>query len=386
MKMVKLGDICEIRVGRTPARADASLWGSGTPWLSIADMAQGSQITHTKEQITPLASARGKLIPTGTVLLSFKLSIGKVAINQIPLFTNEAIAALSILDSKQLTSSYLLRALEAMDLSSHSNRAAMGATLNKATLYEIQIPLPPLMEQRRIAAILDRADAIRAQRCTVLAELSDLAAALFRHLFGDPSTALKTTTLGDVTSFSTGRSIVAADEADSSEYRVLKISAVTTGVFRANESKPLPPDYTPPPEHVVHRGDLLMSRANTTELVGATALVDVGDHNLALPDKIWRFDWNSTESVPEFYHQLLRDPAMRHRMSQLSSDTGGSMKNISKSKLSLMPIPLVPTDGQQGFPPQVTALNAQPTRVEAALAYDNELFESLQSRAFKGEL
>src|SRR5699024_8299180 len=93
------------------------------------------------------------------------------------------------------------------------------------------------------------------------------------------------------------------------EFRVLKISAVTTGAFKAWESKPLPAKYQPPPSHLVRQGDLLMSRANTTELVGAVAYVHDTPSNLALPDKIWRFDWREPESVPLFYHALFQTAA-----------------------------------------------------------------------------
>lgn len=152
-----LHELCEINVGRTPARANLGFWGEGEPWLSIADMNQGRIITRTKEQITAAGARAGRQVPPGTVLLSFKLSIGKVALAGIPLYTNEAIAALPIRDAERLDHRYLMRALEVLDLVGDSNRAAMGATLNKATLARVRVPLPPLGEQQRIVAILDQA-------------------------------------------------------------------------------------------------------------------------------------------------------------------------------------------------------------------------------------
>ncbi|WP_211199358.1 hypothetical protein [Mycobacteroides abscessus] len=248
----------------------------------------------------------------------------------------------------------------------------------------LQIPTPPpLDEQHRIAAILDHADALRTKRRQAISHLDDLAQSIFLDMFGDPDDYAKT---GDTTPFASvadlqgGRNLVADDSEIESPYRVLKISAVTSGQFKPVESKPLPLDYQPPPEHLVRSGDLLISRANTTELVGAVAFVRDVAANLALPDKIWRFVWRDPHSVPLFYWSLFRTPSIRRRMSQLSSGTGGSMKNISKAKLGQLEIPLITTDQQRKFAHRITAVPA------ASGDEFDDLFTSLQSRAFTGQL
>lgn len=381
--MVALTELCDINVGRTPSRDNPAFWGIGAPWLSIADMNQGREILRTKEQITSEAARAGKLVEPGTVLLSFKLSIGKVAVTRIPLFTNEAIAALPIKTPDRLNPNYLAYALHAMDLATGANRAAMGATLNKAKLQQLLIPLPPLDEQRRIAAILDHADALRAKRRQVIAHLDDLAQSIFVDMFGDPDsrlTAGDSVRFGDIANLQGGRNLVADDEHSTSRFRVLKISAVTSGQFKADESKPLPIDYEPPTEHMVRQGDLLISRANTAELVGAVAYVDAAPINIALPDKIWRFVWKIPDSVPLYYWALFGMPSVRRRMSQLSSGTGGSMKNISKAKLAQLELPNIDVQRQSEF---ARCLEAIPRPSTSEL---DTLFASLQSRAFRGEL
>lgn len=385
MKTAALGDLCEITVGRTPSRDELSYWGPGELWLSIADMNQGKIITRTKEQITPLAARSGRRVETGTVLLSFKLSIGKVGIAGVPLYTNEAIAALPIRHPDQLDGGYLMRALEWLDIAAGSNRAAMGATLNNATLRSIQIPVLPVDEQRRIAAILDQADAIRAKRRQVLTHLDALTQSIFYDMFGDPDACTSSVELGAVANLAGGRNLVADDSSASSEYRVLKISAVTTGDFKSEESKPLPPGYVPPVEHLVRAGDLLMSRANTTELVGAVAYVPTAPRNLALPDKIWRFEWTG-EADPVFYHALMSTPAIRRQVSRLSSGTGGSMKNVSKAKLRAMRIPRVSIERQRAFSEQAAKVGMHRELRRHSIIASDELFASLQSRAFRGEL
>lgn len=252
-------------------------------------------------------------------------------------------------------------------------------------LSELELPLPPVTEQRRIAAILDRADAIRTKRRQVLAHLDSLTQSIFRDMFGDPANAVSQAVFGTVAALSGGRNLVAEDSTTDSPYRVLKISSVTSGHFRASETKPLPPGYVPPDRHLVRPGDLLMSRANTAELVGAVAYVSATPGNLALPDKVWRFEWK-VEAEPAYYHALFRSSAIRRRISLLASGTGGSMKNVSKAKLEAMPIPIAPLSAQRNFAAQSSAVDAESSRVRVALAADDELFASLQSRGFRGEL
>lgn len=154
--MVKLGEVCSISIGKTPARKELRYWGEGLPWLSIKDMNQGSLILKTAESISQIALDELKITPysVGTVLFSFKLSIGKVGITAVPLFTNEAIAAIEPKEQESLNKYYLMEVLREVGKTVEGNAAVMGVTLNKKSLAELKIPLPPLGEQKRIAEIL----------------------------------------------------------------------------------------------------------------------------------------------------------------------------------------------------------------------------------------
>ena len=188
-----LKDICTIQIGKTPSRHESDYWRDGThAWLSIADMNQGRYLNNTKEYITDLGvkASNIKLIPKNTLVLSYKLSIGKVGITQKPMYTNEAIASLTELDS-QVDINYLYWALQHIDLLENADRAAMGKTLNKVKLSEVKIPLPPLAEQRRIASILDQADELRQKRQQAIEKLDQLLQATFIDMFGDPVDNLK---------------------------------------------------------------------------------------------------------------------------------------------------------------------------------------------------
>lgn len=267
--------------------------------------------------------------------------------------------------------------------------AGVGGSLVRARpqfVKQIPAPLPPVEEQRRIAAILDQADAIRTKRRQVLAHLDALPVSAFLSRFGDPDHATSTITLGEVARLSGGRNLVADDQTQETSFRVLKISAVTSGVFRETESKWLPPGYVPPSAHLVRPGDLLMSRANTAELVGATALVGDASPNLALPDKVWRFEWQSPDTDPLFIQTLLSVPSMRRRISRLASGTGGSMKNVSKEKLMRMPLPEVLAVEQHTFADSIRSAHRSRDLVAHTLDEDDALFASLQARAFRGEV
>lgn len=185
-----LGSLCDVVIGRTPSRNRPDFWGGDLPWLSIADMNQGRSIRTTKERITSLGAkeSKSRFIPPGTVLLSFKLSIGKVAVTDIDTYTNEAIAALPILNPMKLSRDFLFWSLRSIRLDEEVDVAAKGKTLNKAKLERLEIPLPPLAEQKRIAAVLDKADALRRQRQESLQLTDKLIQSIFLDMFGDPVT------------------------------------------------------------------------------------------------------------------------------------------------------------------------------------------------------
>ena len=220
----------------------------------------------------------------------------------------------------------------------------------KAFLEELLVPLPALPEQRRIAAILDKADALRAKRRQAIAKLDLLLQSVFLEMFGDPVTNPKgwpMVHVGDAFSAFVGGKNVECPDSGSSPYRILKVSAVTKTVFMPDQSKLAPDGLIPASEHIVRNGDLLFSRANTAELVAATAYVWETPPNLVLPDKIWRMVLrDESKLIPLFAWELFKNRAFRDELSKRSSGTSGSMKNISKAKLMLVPMPLPPLELQ----------------------------------------
>ena len=151
--------ICDIKIGGTPRTNVDAYWGAGYAWATISDM-QDRYLTSTNKTITEdgVRASSVKLLPKGTVLLSFKLTIGKVAIAGCDLYTNEAIAGL-VPKGGDVLPEYLYHILPLIDLRSYMQPAAKGKTLNKGILEHVRIPVLPKREQRSFVAKMNRREA-----------------------------------------------------------------------------------------------------------------------------------------------------------------------------------------------------------------------------------
>lgn len=187
--MVRLGEIFDLQMGKTPSRNNADYWTDGQyDWVSIADLGSYQKyVADTKERISALAVQESgiKSVPANTVIMSFKLSLGKTAITQEPVYTNEAIMAFIPTEKYAVLPDYFYYLFSAKDWTKGTNRAVMGTTLNKATLSAVSITVPPIDEQRKIAAILDKVSDLIAKRRQQLDKLDEMVKARFVEMFGD---------------------------------------------------------------------------------------------------------------------------------------------------------------------------------------------------------
>jgi len=367
---VELGDICEFAYGKS-LTADTRT-GSGFPVFG----SNGQVGFHEKA-----------LTESETIIIGRKGSFGEIHYSSNPCFPIDTTYYITKKQTK-VHLPWLARRLRCLGLEK-LNRAAAIPGLNRADAYRQKLLLPPLDEQKRIAEILDAADALRAKRREALAQLDALLQSTFLDMFGDPVTNPKGWKIGrlaDVVKRLDGGQNVAQSETET-QYRILKVSAVTLGQYHPEESKYLPEDFFVPESYLVKKGDLLISRANTTELVGTTAYVWQTPQNIVLPDKIWKFIWKECAVVePIFIYHLSQNPKFRRVIENLATGTSGSMKNITKSKLLSIPIPLPPLSLQRRFAAIVEGVERQKARMRAHGAELDALFASLQSRAFNGEL
>ena len=151
---VRLNAVVNFSIGKTPSRHEDRFWNSKDyQWVSIADMADGGVVTRTKEAVSSRAYEevfKGSPSPVGTILMSFKLTVGRVSRLGVSAFHNEAI--ISIYPLLQELDPYLFRFLGTFSQWAVTKNAIKGATLNKSSLNNLLLALPPLAEQHRIVA------------------------------------------------------------------------------------------------------------------------------------------------------------------------------------------------------------------------------------------
>jgi len=180
-----LSELCTIEIGGTPTRNNPIYWDSENAgsnyWVSIADLKQ-REITETAERITNLGirHSNAKLCKKGTVLMSFKLTVGRVAIAGRDLYTNEAIAAFT---SKNLDHDYLYYGLQHWNLLKNVDQAIKGITLNKSKLKKIEAHYPvDKKEQSKIAEVLSTIDRAIAQTEALIAKHQRIKTGLMQDL------------------------------------------------------------------------------------------------------------------------------------------------------------------------------------------------------------
>jgi len=267
---------------------------------------------------------------------------------------------------------------------------SVGYSRHFKFLREIPIPRPTLAEQRRIAAILDQADALRAKRRQVLAHLDALSQSIFHDMFGDlVHGSWPVEPLGLLSPrIDSGTSPVCETRpASLGEWGVLKLGAVTYGEFRGSENKAYVGDVTSMLGNEVMPGDVLMTRKNTRDLVGAVAVVE--DHvtsGLLIPDLVFRLHLERERLDAEYFHTLMMTPSKRAIVKTLASGSAGSMPNISKARLRELAIELPPMELQREFARRIACVKGQKAKAQRTLDGYDTLFSALQSRAFRGEL
>ena len=150
----RLSMLVNMHIGKTPARGDSTFWDNGVhAWISISDLSQGDVIMTSKEKISDFAasSVMGVKSQAGSLLMSFKLTVGKTAILGIDAYHNEAIVTINTMcDENYYTRNYLAAILPLLTNYGDTKDAIKGKTLNSQSLNALLIPIPPHDEQKRI--------------------------------------------------------------------------------------------------------------------------------------------------------------------------------------------------------------------------------------------
>lgn len=267
-------------------------------------------------------------------------------------------------------------------------RTAAQPNINSRELARLPIPLPTLAEQRRIIEILRVANEIRQLRRQAAHIASRLEQSIYHEMFDDGLdwTECK---IGDIVlSIEAGKNIAAQPyPAREDHWGILKVSAVTYGAFQPHENKELPRDVEPVLDYEVRRGDLLVTRANTVELVGASAMVRDTPPKLMLPDKLWRLTPDDSRVNRYYLYGLLNTPDLRREISRRASGTSSSMKNISQQKFLDIDVSIPPIELQKVYEERIRVLwETVVDNSTSAQSVVENLMDSLTSRAFSGEL
>ena len=384
MKKADLGKYISIIKGKKANTVYYSPQKGTKRYLQIEDLRDNSQIKYTTD--------KGIEATANDVIIAWDgANAGTVGFG-IEGFIGSTLALLRIKNVDLLNAAYVGRYLQSKFDFIRSN--CSGATIphvRRDILEELQIPLPPINEQKRIATILDKADAIRQKRRESLRLADEFLRATFLDMFGDPVTNPKgweKVFLRDaILDIISGWSIKGESRKKRrGELGILKVSAVTSGYFKPQEHKTI--SEPPTGRNLIHpeKDDLLFSRANTRELVAATCIVNQNYPDLLLPDKLWKLIFNEDLIDPYFFHAALSNNRLRSELTKTATGTSGSMLNVSMEKLRNLLIPAPPITIQRKFREIYSRIEATKNESNHSLSYAENLFNSLTQRAFKGEL
>ncbi|HEX7704822.1 MAG TPA: restriction endonuclease subunit S [Thermoanaerobaculia bacterium] len=387
--VVQLTDIFDIARGGSPRPIEAYVTDSqeGVNWISIGDASEGSKyITQASRRIRPEGMSRSRKVKPGDFLLTNSMSFGKPYIMGIDGCIHDGWLVLSP-RRRGVDPDFFYHLLGSKHLYREFERRAAGATvknLNIELVKSVSVPLPPIDEQRRIAEILDKADALRVRRRAALAQLDTLTQSIFLEMFGDPvgnPLGWPKVSLDEVFEISRGASprpieafvtespdginwIMIGDASEGSKYiNATKKRITPEGSSRSKTVKP---------------GDFLLTNSMS---FGRPYIVRthgcIHDGWLVLSPRGDNFD-------PDFFFTLLSSQGVYREFERLAP--GATVKNLNIQLVRSVVVPVPPISEQRCFAAAVAAIEHATDLAAKSLAEIDALFASLQHRAFRGEL
>lgn len=375
-----LKDCVRVVGGATPKSGTEAYWDGDIPWTTPKDLSdlEGKFLNDTPRKITALGlkSCAAELLPVNSVLLSSRAPIGHVAINSVPMATNQGFK--SMVPGPKVDASYLYWWLKC-------HRAQLellgnGATfkeVSKAIVERIEIPLPSLDEQKRIAAILDQADDVRRKRQCAINRLGELGQAIFVEMFGDPATNPKgfdPLPLGEVVQFVGGAQPAKSHflyEDGPDRVRFVQIRDFRTDKYATYVPKNLA-------KRPFTEDDVMIGRYGPPVFQIFRGLS--GTYNVALMKAKPRLHLNS-----DFVYYLLQVPKLHSYVVSNSERTAGQ-SGVNLDLLEKYPCYAPPENLILEFSRRISTLSCLIKAMSSAGDQSNALFLSIQNRAFRGEL
>jgi type I restriction enzyme S subunit len=345
---------------------------SGGRLINVGTVANG-ELASSKFQFTSEHVLYGKLRPY----------LAKIALPEFDGICSTDI--LPVLPGSKLDRRFLVHFLRQPNKVRLANSLATGANLPRLSptaLGEMVVPLPPLDEQRRIAAILDKADELRTMRRQALAHLDVLTQSIFHDMFGDP-----------ISNPMRWPIVRVGDALESAKYGSSEKATLvgTTPILRMNnltyggqldlsQMKYLSGDVDE--KYLVRSGDVLFNRTNSAELVGKTA-VYAGPEPMAYAGYLVRLRTNAS-CRPHFLGTFMNLPSTKKTLRNMCKSIVG-MANINAQEVQTIKMPLPHMEKQKDFEARLMAISQLKDHNHAQLRELDTLFTSLQHRAFKGE-
>lgn len=386
---MKLGECAEIHSGSTPRTNNPDFWDGDITWVTPKDLSKlkSKFISKTESKITQLGfdSCSTKLLPENSVLFSSRAPIGHVAINTIPMCTNQGFKSF-VPKADLLDSQYLYYWLKANK--EYLQDLGVGATfkeISKTVIANVEIPLPPLAEQRRIAAILDQADELRQKRQQAIEKLDQLLQATFIDMFGDPVSNPKGWDLkpvGEISESKLGKMLDKKKQSsENDQYKYLRNANVQWFRFDLSDVFEMEFNEKDRKNCELKFGDILVCEGGEP---GRAAIWKNDLENCFFQKALHRVRLDMTQILPEYFVWLF----------WFYSKNGGfddhitvaTIAHLTGIKMKAMQIPIPPLSMQEEFQQKVNEIEVLRTILENSSKLFESLFSSLQNQAFSGNL
>ena len=394
--------VAEVAIGRTPARNEKSYWDrektTQNRWATIADIKR-KLIGETSEHISDLGVQRSnaRLVPPGTLLMSFKLTLGRAAITSRSMYTNEAIAA--FYPNGLADTEYLYYLFPTLALEESSDRAVKGRTLNKAKLRALRLALPPLPEQRKIAAILSSVDDAIEKTQAVIDQVQVVKHGLMQELLtrGLPGrhTRFKQAEIGEipeewqlkrlaeVARVQTG---LAKNKANAGPLSVpyLRVANVQDGFLNLREMKTVEVNADALSRYALKMGDVLFTEGGDADKLGRGAVWN-GEIEPCLHQNhvfVARLFGDIRPMFLSLYGGSSRGKSYFLNCSKQTTN----LASMNSTQLKKLPVPIPRLDEQEQILERLGVLDARLRLEEGCLNRLNDLKSALVSVLLTGEL
>ncbi len=377
--LVKIGEHLDILSGF--AFKSSLFSDSGMPLIRIRDVLAGKTNTFYAGEYS-----EEYVIKKGDLLVGMDGDFNRETWNSKDALLNQRVCKLTA-DGEKLDQRFLYHLLPKELLKIHRNTPAVTVKhLSVKKIRDIEIPLPPLDEQKRIAAILDKADAIRRKRQQAIQLADDFLRSVFLDMFGDPVTNPKDFSIGTIRDFVETANYGSSGKASETEgeYPMLRMGNITyKGGWDFTNLKYIDLSEKDKPKYLTQKGDLLFNRTNSKELVGKTAVFEE-EKPMAIAGYLIRVRTNELGNNYYLSGYLNSAHGKKTLVGMCKSIVG--MANINAQELQNIKILLPPIELQNEFENIVKTTKQKLKSFDKSSQLLDDNFNSLSQKAFAGEL